>query len=428
MGPSTNYGSISAGQPAHGNGTVNPTTAAAAQALSATSRGGAYSNPDLYLTVKGELLASPQSTWTSYRSPKSLRILNIGTMLIVLAATTAVLYLNLARSAAPAFEAINTDTPFYLNKSRYFSHSFLDNEIPLIDIPDETVRDVYYYRWTSLERNLRYTTAGTGYMTTEFVQPVWYAQAFGTINAAAGHHLDEAKWLRSPKYTDDYFQLYARGPANSTQYTEWILHAAERKALVTGNTAFFAAHLDDLQRAVHEWDKVYDRDVGLYYYQPVWDAQELSLPGFVVDPNNTNWELRKDGPDTYRPSHNAYMAANARAVARAAEFAGNSKVQAEYTQIAEGIEAAMFKHLWDPEKKFFMDIIRDNNPNLTRLQGREQVGVFPFRFGIGLNETYAQPAVDALFDPQGFLTPYGPTTLEVRDPWYMADKPDSYCK
>ncbi|KAH7035882.1 Six-hairpin glycosidase-like protein [Microdochium trichocladiopsis] len=347
-------------------------------------------------------------------------------MLLVLAATTCGLFFSFGTSA-PIEPLGPGGTPFLLDKSQYFSHSFLETEIPYIDIPDQLIKDVYYYRWTSLERNLRYTTQGTGYMTTEFVQPVWYAQAFGTINAAAGHHLDEAKWLRSPKYTDDYFQLYARGPANSTQYTEWILHAAERKALVSGDKAFLAAHLDDLQRAVHEWDKVLDKDVGLYYYQPVWDAQELSLPGFVADPNNMDWDLRKDGPDTYRPSHNAYMVANCRAVARAAEFAGNAQVQAEYTKMADDIEAAMFKHMWDPKKQFFMDIIRPNNPNLTRLDGREQVGVFPFRFGIGLNETYAQPAVDALFDTQGFLTPYGPPTLEVRDPWYMAEKPDSYC-
>lgn len=352
-------------------------------------------------------------------------------MLLVLAVTTCALYFNLAHSV-PDHEHTGLGpggSHFVLDKSKFFSHSFPDSEIPLIDIPDQMIKDVYYYRWTSLERNLRYTIQGTGFMTTEFVQPVWYAQAFGTINAAAGHHLDEAKWLRSTKYTDDYFQLYVRGPANSTQYTEWILHAAERKALVTGDKDFFASHLDDMQRAVHEWDKVLDKNTGLYYYQPVWDAQELSLPGFVVDPDLEDWELRKDGPDTYRPSHNAYMVANCRAVARAAEFAGNAKLQDEYTRMANDIEAAMYKYLWDPEKEFFMDVIRDNNPNMTRLTGREQVGVFPFRFGIGLNKSYAQPAVDALFDTQGFLTAYGPTTLEVRDPWYMAEKPDdTYCK
>jgi hypothetical protein len=76
-----------------------------------------------------------------------------------------------------------------------------------------------------------------------------------------------------------------------------------------------------------------------------------------------------------------------------------------------------------------MDVIRPNNPNLTRLTGREQVGLFPYRFGIGLNESYAQPALDSMFDPMGFLSPYGPTTLEIRDPWFAATKPDpNYCK
>lgn len=75
-----------------------------------------------------------------------------------------------------------------------------------------------------------------------------------------------------------------------------------------------------------------------------------------------------------------------------------------------------------------MDVIRPNNPNLTRLTGREQVGLFPFRFGIGLNESYAQPAVDSMFDPEGFFSAYGPTTLEIRDPWFAAEKPDpNYC-
>lgn len=76
-----------------------------------------------------------------------------------------------------------------------------------------------------------------------------------------------------------------------------------------------------------------------------------------------------------------------------------------------------------------MDIIRPNNPSFTRLTGREEVGLYPYRFGIGLNATYAQPALDSMFDTQGFLAPYGPTTLEQRDPYYNSTLPDpSYCK
>ncbi|KAI0804215.1 Six-hairpin glycosidase-like protein [Xylaria sp. FL0064] len=312
--------------------------------------------------------------------------------------------------------------------SDFFGLSFLRDNIPYIDIPDKLIEDVYYYRWTSIQRNIRYVTAGTGYMCTEFVHPVGYAQAFGTIDAAAGHQIDESRWLRNTVYADDYIQLYTRGPADPLQYTQWILDAASRRAMVTGDSEFFSTQLEDMIRVWGLWDPFFNSTVGLYYYQPVWDAQELSLPGFIADPDNMNWDLRKDGPDTYRPSHNAYMAANARAIARAANLVHDNNNESKFSKIADDIEAAMYKTLWAPEQEFFMDIIRPSNPDLVRLTGREQVGLFPYRFGIGLNETYAQPALDAMFDLMGFLAPYGPTTLEIRDPWFAATKPDpSYC-
>ncbi|KAI8957172.1 Six-hairpin glycosidase [Daldinia sp. FL1419] len=311
--------------------------------------------------------------------------------------------------------------------SRFAGKTFLRHNIPFIDIPDSLIQDVYYYRWTSIQRNLRYIRPGIGYMCTEFVQPVGYAKAFGSIDAAAGHQIDESRWLRDTFYGDDYIYLYTRGPADALQYTQWILDAASRRAMVTGNTRFLAGQLDDMVRIWHDWDRVYDGAAGLYYYQPVWDAQELSLPGFIVDPNGTDWTLRKDGPDTFRPSHNAYMVANARAIAWAAQLAHDKLRGVQFSIMADSLEEAMYKRMWAPEQKFFMDIIRPNNPNLTRLSGREQVGLFPYRFGIGLNKSYAQPAIDAMFDTEGFLAPYGPTTLEIRDPWFMATRPNGYC-
>ncbi|KAI2614748.1 Six-hairpin glycosidase-like protein [Hypoxylon fragiforme] len=311
--------------------------------------------------------------------------------------------------------------------STFAGKTFLRHNIPYIDIPDALVQDVYYYRWTTIQRNLRYIKAGTGYMCTEFVQPVGYAKAFGSIDAAAGHQIDESRWLRDTFYGDDYIQLYTRGPADALQYTQWILDAASRRAMVTGDSHFLAIQLDDMIRLWHEWDPYFDEAAGLYYYQPVWDAQELSLPGFIADPNGTDWTLRKDGPYTFRPNHNAYMVANARAIARAANLVNDRRNEVLFSGLADELEAAIYKRMWAPEQQFFMDIIRPNNPNLTRLTGREQVGLFLYRFGIGLNTSYSQPAVDSMFDPQGFLAPYGPTTLEIRDPWFMAVRPDDYC-
>ncbi|KAI1079243.1 Six-hairpin glycosidase-like protein [Whalleya microplaca] len=311
--------------------------------------------------------------------------------------------------------------------SSFAGKTFLRDNIPFIDIPDSLIQDVYYYRWTSLQRNIRYTTPGTGYMFTEFVQPVGYAKAFGSIDAAAGHQIDEARWLRDTSFADDYIQLYTRGPADSLQYTQWILDAMGRRALVTGDNHFLSAQLDDMVRVWHEWDGVFDEYAGLYYYQPMWDAQELSLPGFVSDPNNTDWILRRDGPDTFRPNHNAYMVANARAIAAAASLARDGFREVKFTKLADDLESSMYQRMWAPEQQFFMDIIRPGNPNLTPLTGREQVGLFPYRFNIGLNKTYTQPAVDSMFDPNIFGAPYGPTTLEIQNPWFMNMRPNEYC-
>ncbi|KAI0193891.1 Six-hairpin glycosidase-like protein [Astrocystis sublimbata] len=309
----------------------------------------------------------------------------------------------------------------------FYGRTFLRDNIPYLDIPDQLIQDVYYYRWTSIQRNIRYVTAGTGYMLTEFVHPVGYAKAFGTIDAAAGHQIDEVRWFRNTVIADDYIQLYTRGPADPLQYTQWILDAANRRSMLTGDIEYFTTQLDDMIRVWNLWDQFYDSSAGMYFIQPVWDAQELSLPGFIADPNNTNFDLRKDGPDTYRPSHNAYMVANARAIARAAALVHDDTTESEYSQKADTLEETIYDRLWAPEQEFFMDVIRPNNPNLTRLTGREQVGLFPFRFGIGLNESYAQPSLDSLFDPQGFYAAYGPTTLEIRDPWFAGRKPTDYC-
>ncbi|KAF4635464.1 hypothetical protein G7Y89_g2641 [Cudoniella acicularis] len=309
--------------------------------------------------------------------------------------------------------------------SQFFGKTFLRENVPFIDIPDKQIQDVYYYRWSSLQRHLRYTIAGTGYILTEFVQPVGYAQALNTIDAAAGHQIDETRWLRSNFYNEDYIQVYTRGPGNTVQYTHWILDALYRRASVNGDEAFANGQLDDMIRLWGEWDYTFDSGAGLYYFTPNFDAQEYSLPGYVVAPSGNN-QLQLDGPNTYRPSHNAYMAANARAIAAVAAASKNTAVASNFTGIADRLEAAMYKRLWDSKQQFFVDVIRDNNPNLTPVTGREEVGFYPFRFGIGLNSTYNKAALQA-FDPQGFQASFGPTTLEIRNQYFFSTKPSDYC-
>jgi hypothetical protein len=226
----------------------------------------------------------------------------------------------------PLPENILKNTTSFLDQTTpikdFFGQTFLKQNIPFIDIPDKGIQDVYYYRWSSLQRHLRYTVAGTGYIITEFIQPVGYAGALNTINAAAGHQIDEARWLRSNFYNDDYIQAYTRGPGNSTQYTHWILDALKRRSDANGDKTYASGQLEDMVRLWGQWDYTFDKDAGLYYFTPNADAQEYSLPGYVVAPYNGRGinQLQLNGPNTYRPSHNVSFFISTKFVHTTCEF------------------------------------------------------------------------------------------------------------
>lgn len=319
-------------------------------------------------------------------------------------------------AATAATEVINKDNQV----GQYHDPSWLKENIPFIDIPDNDIQNVYYYRWSVLQRHLYSTYAGNGYAISEFMQPVTYAQRYGSINAAAGHMLNEARWLKDTRYCDDFFRLWTRGGGNNTQYTHWIHDAGLNHAMVTGDVDILIDQLNEMVTMYELWKRVYDEDnSGLYYYTTNWDAQEYSLTGYVTGEQTGVEAYIREGPDTFRPSLNGYMVANARAIAKVAEKAGNNSIKERYTQHADSIENSMYKYLWDDEQQFFQDVVAENNTALKPIKGRQQVGIFPFRFGIGMNKNYTDPVIDQLFDNAGFYAKYGPTTLEKRNKYYV---------
>jgi hypothetical protein len=76
------------------------------------------------------------------------------------------------------------------------------------------------------------------------------------------------------------------------------------------------------------------------------------------------------------------MVANARAIVQVADQAGDFATATTFLDIANQLEQSIYDHLWDPTQNFFVDVILPNNPNLTKVMGREEVGMFPYRFGI----------------------------------------------
>ena len=92
----------------------------------------------------------------------------------------------------------------FINRSakvrNYAESGWFLKQIPFIDIPDSEIEEIYYYRWSSHKRHLRYTLPGGGYSVTEFIHKVFYAGKYDTIVAAAGHHIFESRWLRDRRF------------------------------------------------------------------------------------------------------------------------------------------------------------------------------------------------------------------------------------
>ncbi len=191
---------------------------------------------------------------------------------------------------------------------------YKDN-IPFLDTPDANINGVYYYRWDNVRRHLRDTVPGTGYVSTEFSQPVGYSGSpFNAIVAAAGHDIYEARWLRDQRYMNDFETYWLRGGGvgGSHQYSEWLADAYYNRYLVNGDPTLLKRLLPDLIKQYNNWSNNYTADVngsglGLYYITPVADATEFT------DSSYHSCDHFRGGQG-YRPTINAYQYAAAVAI------------------------------------------------------------------------------------------------------------------
>ena len=72
-----------------------------------------------------------------------------------------------------------------------------DIGIPLIDISDKNIEEVYYYRWHSFCSHIKMTPLG--YIITEFTPEVFWGGIYGSIACPIGHHMYEGRWLHNKK-------------------------------------------------------------------------------------------------------------------------------------------------------------------------------------------------------------------------------------
>ncbi|SEP51043.1 MGH1-like glycoside hydrolase domain-containing protein [Amycolatopsis saalfeldensis] len=309
--------------------------------------------------------------------------------------------------------------------------AWYEANIPFLDVPDQQIQSVYYYRWQTYREHLVYTGPVYGWMSSEFLQPADYGAPYGGIDAAAGHQITEGRWLRDQQYVKDDIDYWLAGPGQfpkprndnvnpdtgdwAHEYSFWAASAVWQQYLAAGDLGFTAAEQQALIKQYNGWADHYDASLGLYWQVPVWDATEFTPSSYESGDGYR-------GGVGYRPTINAYQFGDATAIAQIAALTGDSATANDFTGRAASLRSAVQSQLWDPSRQFFYGMPRDNNPSHALTGTREEMGFVPWMFDLPTADDTG--AFAQLKDPDGFAAPFGPTTAERRSPWFMHEAAD----
>ena len=350
--------------------------------------------------------------------------------------TSAVFFLGLILSSASSYAQI-LDKRKLLEEETFWDNRDFDwyeQNIPFLECPDREVTTTYYYRWELLTKHLTYGAPNSGYTFTEFIDRPFWSGAYGAISCPAGHQLYEARWLRSPRIANDYSKYWFRTPgAQPRNYSTWLADSIREVDKVHPNKNWLVDLLPDLIRNYEGWEqRHYVPEVGLFWQTGHDDGME-----FNINSRQTKDILR--GAPSYRPSFNAYMWADAKAIAEIATIAGQTQVASIYNAKADAIRAKMLELMWDEKRQFFFPVLKNDETAdghtmsaLTRTyesgkyagdsHGRELIGYVPWQFNLIEGESKYDVAWKKLMDRDGFYADFGPSTVERNDPLFLLMK------
>ncbi len=299
---------------------------------------------------------------------------------------------------------------YFGNDSRWY-----EENIPFIDVPDQEIMDVYYYRWAMYKRHFR-DLGSIGSIITEFAPSVSWEGPYSGISAAAGHHIYEGRWIKNRKYIDDYLSFWFNGHGNQFQYSSWLCDALYNYYLVNGNMDRLKAYLPTMLADYEGWKKKrFDPDKGIYWQKPVEDATEFTIAGYMV---NDGW-----AGDAYRPTINTFMYANALAIYEVATICNEKQLAEQYLNEAITLKKNVLDLLWNDDRKHFMDRFTQRYPeqNFAFINDVELNGYVPWMFCLPDNNDIYIQAWKKFKDPEVFYSPFGPRTISKQSPYYMVE-------
>jgi hypothetical protein len=267
--------------------------------------------------------------------------------------------------------------------------------IPFFDCPDPDIVTTWYYRWELVTKHLTYGSPNSGYSFTEFIDRPFWSGAYGAISCPVGHQLYEVRWLRDPQYARDYARYWFRTPgAQPRNYGCWLADGIWAANAVHPDEKFVADLLPGMKKNYEGWEaRQFVPEVGLFWQNGHDDGME-----FNINSRQTKDILR--GANGYRPGFNAYMYADALAIASVAELAGDTETARTYRAKAKSLKENVQKLLWDPKREFFFPMsMRDETDaegNVVKKHtltyqsgkyagsphGREEHGYIPWQFGM----------------------------------------------
>jgi len=340
-----------------------------------------------------------------------IRFLLIPFLIAAATAGPAVLRPDAMRKHVEAFNR-NDHTHFGQAISNEDAADWMAANVPLFDCPDPDISEIYHFRWWTYRKHIKETA--DGYVITEFLPKVNWSGKHNTISCPAGHHFREGRWLRDPRYLDDYAVFWFRKGGAPRRYSFWAADSIHQHALASGDFSRATDLLPDLVANYEAWEKSHLDPDGLFWQIDDRDGMEVSVGG------------KGHGGRGKRPTINSYMFGDARAIADIAERAGQAGLAATYREKADRIKRLVLDKLWDDEADFFKVLPRDEDARWVDV--RELHGFTPWYFNLPDPGKGYEAAWKQLMDPEGFHAPYGPTTAEQRHPGFAISYEGHECQ
>lgn len=336
--------------------------------------------------------------------------------------------------------------------------------LPFWESPDRSIDEIYYYRAEVLTKHLRYASAETGYVFTEFssAEPLSWAGRYNAIASAADLHLEEVRWLKTRQYAEDYARYWMKtAGAQPRAYGFPVAWSTWQMGLVHGDQRIAGGLLDEYIANFEGWERGrtdYPHDHGFDpRRQLFWNTGRDMGGEFNLASCQLNEPLRGidgykiRGGAGYRPDINAVLFGEARTIAALAAASGRPDIASTYARKAAMLQQHTHSDLWSPAQSFFLHRWRrdeysekdiagsksirewsriwetnvDRNggvgyqpQQLGEGHGRELTGYIPWRFALPEDRAEYAEAWKFLLSTEYFKAPFGPTTAEQGDPWF----------